>query len=324
VNGGVTPYSYLWSNSQWTYTASGLCAGTHTLTVTDANGCIATGTVTITQTAVFYDSTASTGTSCGSCCDGSATVYPVGGSGPYLYQWYPNGASTATATGLCAGTYTAVVTDMNGCSASASVTINNGNSCTAAFYAYPDSQNTAIMWVVNMASGAQPITYTWNWGDNSPDDYTPYPTHTYTSSGQYYICFSIADNLGCSSATCNSYFVSRMMETPGAAPTTVYVIPPPTVTSGAGNEHVLSNVSIYPNPAHAYSAVTFSLSAGAPVNVTIYDLPGNKVVDLGNREFSAGNHYAELNTGALTPGIYFVKIMVNGHAETKRLVVLNN
>jgi subtilisin-like proprotein convertase family protein len=47
-SGGTSPYSYLWSNGGTTQTITGLGAGTYTVTVTDANNCTATGSVTLT------------------------------------------------------------------------------------------------------------------------------------------------------------------------------------------------------------------------------------------------------------------------------------
>ncbi len=43
VGGGTAPYTYLWSASagnQTTETATNLPDGTHTVTITDANGCV--------------------------------------------------------------------------------------------------------------------------------------------------------------------------------------------------------------------------------------------------------------------------------------------
>jgi len=56
-------------------------------------------------------------------CWGSATVSPSGGPSPFTYSW-SNGQTKATATGLCAGTYTCTITDYNGCSATTPVTVN--------------------------------------------------------------------------------------------------------------------------------------------------------------------------------------------------------
>lgn len=49
MNGGAPPYTFSWSNSQSNATATGLTAGTYTVTITDANNCTITGTVVITE-----------------------------------------------------------------------------------------------------------------------------------------------------------------------------------------------------------------------------------------------------------------------------------
>ncbi len=57
--------------------------------------------------------------------DGSASVTALGGTGTYTYQWLTTPVQeTQTATGLPAGSYTVVVTDMLGCSRSSTVTIS--------------------------------------------------------------------------------------------------------------------------------------------------------------------------------------------------------
>lgn len=47
VSGGLTPFTYLWSNGATTSTITGLTAGTYTVTVTDAAGCISVQSVTV-------------------------------------------------------------------------------------------------------------------------------------------------------------------------------------------------------------------------------------------------------------------------------------
>ena len=49
LTGGTAPYTILWSNGQTTYSATGLAAGTYTVTVTDATGCIKSATVTVSE-----------------------------------------------------------------------------------------------------------------------------------------------------------------------------------------------------------------------------------------------------------------------------------
>jgi Zn-dependent metalloprotease len=47
INGGTAPYAYLWSGSETTSTVNSLGAGTYQVTITDANGCVKTGVVTV-------------------------------------------------------------------------------------------------------------------------------------------------------------------------------------------------------------------------------------------------------------------------------------
>ena len=124
-NGGVSPYNYVWSDAgaQTNSTATGLIAGTYTVTVTDVNNCSATASVTISQPiALSTTANANTNVSCNGGSGGSATANPSGGTLPYTYSW-SNGGTNGNITGLSAGTYTVTVSDNCSASATASVTI---------------------------------------------------------------------------------------------------------------------------------------------------------------------------------------------------------
>lgn len=129
-SGGTTPYTYAWDNGQTTQTATNLSAGPHSVTVTDATGCIAIATVTIGQSqGPTVTVTANTTASC-SGVGGSATANASGGTPPYVYLW-DNTQTTQTATGLSAGTHRVTVTDAAGCSAVGSVEIQQAGTPTA-------------------------------------------------------------------------------------------------------------------------------------------------------------------------------------------------
>ena len=125
IAGGTAPYSISWSNLATTDTVMNLGADSLVATITDANGCTAvSGSVIIFEpdplvAAIndFVDVTCVGGN------DGEATVLATGGVGNYTYDWSPQSQTGATATGLAGGMHTATVTDSNGCTATASVTL---------------------------------------------------------------------------------------------------------------------------------------------------------------------------------------------------------
>ncbi|MDF2438846.1 MAG: hypothetical protein K0Q95_3222 [Bacteroidota bacterium] len=130
VTGGNGPYSYLWApGGLTTPTATNLCAGNYTVTVTDNSGCTASTLVSIPNSTTISGTLSSTATGCG-LCNGSANVTVSGGASPYTYMWSPapgSGQGTAAISGLCAGTYTVMVTDANGCTFYGNTTVNNTN-----------------------------------------------------------------------------------------------------------------------------------------------------------------------------------------------------
>lgn len=118
ASGGIAPYTYLWNNAVTSNLISGLISGTYTVTVTDANGCTAVSNYELTQPTQL--TAVATGTS--TACSNSASVTASGGTGSYSYLW-SNGARTPAINNIAAGTYTVTVTDANGCTAVASVTV---------------------------------------------------------------------------------------------------------------------------------------------------------------------------------------------------------
>ena len=117
VTGGVAPYQYIWLGGQLDPEVKNLPAGTFSLTLTDANGCLLRDSVQIAQPATALSGQASyEEPRCFGGYDGSITLTGAGGMPPYRYaldQGAWNGSTRQI--GLQAGTYQPGIRDANGC-----------------------------------------------------------------------------------------------------------------------------------------------------------------------------------------------------------------
>ncbi|MFM9051148.1 MAG: T9SS type A sorting domain-containing protein, partial [Bacteroidota bacterium] len=98
---------------------------TYTVTVTQSNSCTATtscSATTVVSPTPLSVTASSTAASSSTSATGSVTATATGGTTPYSYLW-SNGATTATVSNLLPGTYTVVVTDNLGCTATATTTV---------------------------------------------------------------------------------------------------------------------------------------------------------------------------------------------------------
>ncbi|MDX1477048.1 MAG: OmpA family protein [Saprospiraceae bacterium] len=169
ATGGTPPYAFSWSNDERGATASQLAPHTHTLAVTDANGCLTTATVQITEDILpLRVALQETGTiRCPGEATGGVTASVSGGKGPFSFQWN-NGQATADISGLTAGQYAITVTDATGTTTSASLTLESPEVLSAKlFVEQPASTNTADGRArIEMAGGTPPYQYRWDSGES--------------------------------------------------------------------------------------------------------------------------------------------------------------
>ncbi len=194
--GGTAPFTYVWTPSAQTgQTASGLPAGIYTVTITDAAGCTVTSTVTITQPPLLTSVAAiATNVTCFGYTDGTATGSGAGGNGPYTFLWTPSGQSTQNAAALAAGTYTIIVTDANGCTATDTVLVTSPPSMVLGTTVTPASCNMPNG-IANITAGNGPTPFTYLW---SPSGGTG-TTATGLAAGTYII--TVTDANGCTLTT---------------------------------------------------------------------------------------------------------------------------
>ena len=128
AEGGIAPYSYLWSNGQDTETATGLSAGNYSVEITDALGSTVTSEIKIQAAEAIVitmveDKKVYAGYE--TSCTSLSAVAITGGSGEYTYEW--STGETSEVIQVCPSettVYTLFVTDVKGCTAEATVTVN--------------------------------------------------------------------------------------------------------------------------------------------------------------------------------------------------------
>ena len=168
-SGGTAPITYTWSGAQQGDFLEELLPGIYFLTVMDAQGCADFDTITVNASDLVLSVTGQNPTEPGF-SDGSATANVSGGLAPYNYLW-SNGATTASITGLIAGTYFISVTDENGCELAGSVILNDAG-CALELVASgitnescEGSNDGSIS--VDILGGTGPYMFLWSNGGNS-------------------------------------------------------------------------------------------------------------------------------------------------------------
>jgi gliding motility-associated-like protein len=198
-NGGTSPYTYLWdtgSGSQTDSIATGLSAGTYSVTLTDANDCEWVSEVAVQQPSELSADLSADAPDCHDAADGSITVTPSGGTAGYSYNWseafLPN---IPNITNLPAGSYSVTVSDQNGCSTTLSTTLDNPAPIElelqpADALCFNGNEGS----ITSSVSGAigTPV-YNWDNGDNIADI-------SELTSATY--CLTVTDDNGCTAEAC--------------------------------------------------------------------------------------------------------------------------
>jgi subtilisin-like proprotein convertase family protein len=165
IAGGVSPYTFVWSNGAVTEDLTSLSAGTYDVTVTDNAGCGAVQSYVINNNTNNFGVTGTTTVANCAAADGTVDITIVGGTSPYTYLW-SNGATTADLAAVISGTYAVTVTDGSGCAISASyVVVNSGGGLGLSSTPTAATCNLANGGMtLAVTGGTSPYTYAWSNG----------------------------------------------------------------------------------------------------------------------------------------------------------------
>ena len=189
-----SPYEYTWNSGSHSKNRSNLTAGTYSVTVEDDKGCTATANFTLTQPDPIVISPTTVNLACNGISTGSIDVAVSGGVGPYTYMWNNNGGTSATRTGLAAGTYGVTVKDNNNCTKTASYTLTQPSALSLTKTVSNVSCNGGSDGNIDLSVAGGVAPYSINWSNNAnTEDINNLPTGTYS--------VNVTDVNGCQKST---------------------------------------------------------------------------------------------------------------------------
>lgn len=290
ANGGNGGFSYSWSNGQTGQSIVNLFPGTYQVTVIDAAGCTATGSVIVQNQNSNFAVTANTSpANCGE-ANGTATASTNSGSiGGVTYLW-SNGATSGSISGLSPGIYTVTATDDIGCTASTSATVNSSSSLVVGISSSNPStaQSSNGSATANPNGGTPPYTYQWSNGGNQ---------QTIQNLGEGNYSVTVTDAAGC-------VFIQTV------------TLSAPTVGVDDLSEFVA--VFLYPNPAKDIINLKMDMPFVQLFSITVHNSLGQ---EMESRSGESSALTTTFRTNAWSDGVYFFRVQVNGKSSVYRFVV---
>ncbi len=311
VQGGVFPYSFVWSNLATTEDINGLSGNAYGVTVTDANSCTLTATFTVTEPSALSATATGTNVTCHGMNNGHVTLTVAGGVSPYNYVW-TNGATTQNINNLGSGMYTVVVHDVNGCSSVASANIAEPSAIILSTSVTNVLCNGNATGIINLTAtgGTSTFDFTWSNGANTQNltnviagtysvtvkdvnNCTAATSATITQSGQL-ILTGTATNVHCFGG--NDALINTTVT--GGTPSYTFVW-----SNGANTEDIqyltAGNYSLTVTDAHA-CVTTASYTINSPAPIT------SSIVGVNVLCHASNSGSADLTvSGGITPYSYF-------------------
>lgn len=191
ISGGTNPYTILWNTypPQNSISINNMPSGNYPFTITDAAGCIRTGTAHIDRQTVINASISVINPVCPA-TTGYLSANVSGSSPPFSFQW-SNGSSTQAISNAPIGNYCCTITDNSGCQVVKCASVSSASPIAIGFSATPASciyaQDGSLFALVN--GGTAPYTYHWSNGQTAN-------TATGLAAGNYSL--NVQDAHGCS------------------------------------------------------------------------------------------------------------------------------
>ncbi len=215
ASSGTAPYTYnIGTGPQPTGDFNSLCTGSYNVLITDDNGCTFNIPFTINEPNALTGSIANqTDIDCNGNCNGELEISASGGITPYIFDIGSGGQTSGTFSSLCAGGYTIIVTDSNGCNTSVNATINEPTAISLVTSNTSSScgQSDGSVEVI-VSGGVAAVDYVYVWEDSTPSVVGTTANISGLASGTYTV--TVTDDNGCVAIT-----TETIMDTGGGTAT---------------------------------------------------------------------------------------------------------
>ena len=104
-----------------------------------------------------------------------------------------------------------------------------------------------------------------------------------------------------------------------------FALPLVAIDPGINPENVPTDFALlqnYPNPFNPTTVISWQLAISSPVNLSVFNLTGQRVVVLVNETQPAGNHQIEFETSSLASGVYLYRLESKDFVETKKMILM--
>lgn len=188
-------------------------------------------------------------------------------------------------------------------------------SCTANFVLDQDTADLFNYTAYEFSSSVSypTVDYLWDFGDSTTST-LQYPTHTYAGAGPYQLCLTITDSSGCTDTHCDSLMAGR-----SATGITLTVLPQ--LITGVTELQTISEFTASPNPVGAETTISYNITKNSAVELSVFDLTGNKIAEIENTMKQAGSYSIRWNSENMSKGMYLLQLRTGDQLSARKLVI---
>ncbi|MDP4266381.1 MAG: T9SS type A sorting domain-containing protein [Bacteroidota bacterium] len=280
VTGGTIYYKYFWSNGSSNYIASKLGPGLYKVTVKDANGCIITDSMVVTEPAGINITHVTKNASCNGNSDGQIQLTVTGNSPSTIFKW-SNGNNTKDLLGIKAGTYSVTVTDSIYCSIH-TAQVKEPSLLNLNLISSSDTNSTCHGKIIaNCTGGTLPYKFLWNDPKKQISSIA-----SGLCTGKYTIVVTDKNNCTISDSANVINYISNFIS--------------------VQQYKIHNNLSLYPNPAEGESITITGIDNNKKFNLYIFDELSRVIYSEMNQKTDSNSKC--LNLKNIKAGIYFIKL----------------